>query len=182
MDQPIQLDGAGTLTPTAGGYAVRFVRHYPRPVEHLWRAISSPEGLDAWCPTKLRTDGVVGNLVDETFEGADGAEPAPPGVLTAYDPPHVFEYRVDGPAESPHPGMLGVQTIRMEAQKGATEDASVLTFTHLVETLPTALDVLSGWHYCLEFLALEMGQKGEPTKESLERFKSYYESRYETAG
>lgn len=178
MSQTGQLDGAGTLARTTDGYTVRFVRHYPRPVEHLWRAISSPEGLDAWYPTKLRTDGVVGNLVDETFEGADGAEPAPPGVLTAYDPPHVFEYRVDGPAESPHPGMLGVQTIRMEARKGATEDESVLTFTHLVETLPTALDVLSGWHYCLEFLALEMGQKGEPTKENLERFKSYYQDKY----
>lgn len=180
MSEPNQLDGAGTLTPTAEGYAVRFVRHYPRSLSALWQAISAPDGLDTWYPTKLRTDGVVGNLVEETFESPDGSgpEPAPPGVLTAYDPPNVFEYRVDGPDEAPHAGMLGVQTIRMEARRGDTEDESVLTFTHLVETLPTALDVLSGWHYCLEFLALEMGQKGEPTKESLERFKSYYEGRY----
>jgi hypothetical protein len=74
--------------------------------------------------------------------------------------------------------MLGVQTIRMEAQKGATEGESVLIFTHFVETLPTALDVLSGWHYCLEYLALEMGQKGEPTKENLERFKRFYQEMY----
>ena len=180
MDNSNELDGAGTLTPTAGGYEVLFVRHYPRPVEHLWRAISAPEGLDTWYPTKLRTDGVVGNLVDETFESPDGAgpEPAPPGVLTAYDPPNVFEYRIDGPDEAPHAGMLGVQTIRMEARQGATVNESVLTFTHLVETLPTALDVLSGWHYCLEFLALEMGQKGEPTEESLERFMRYYQEMY----
>ena len=184
MSHEGHLDGAGTLTRTGSGYTVRFVRHYPRPVEDLWRAISAPEGLDTWYPTKLRTDGVVGNLVEETFESPDGAgpEPAPPGVLTAYDPPNVFEYRVDGPDKAPHAGMLGVQTIRMEARRGATEDESVITFTHLVETLQTALDVLSGWHYCLEFLALEMGQKGEPTKESLERFKDYYESSYGTAG
>lgn len=180
MSQPGHLDGAGTLVRTTDGYTVRFVRHYSRPQAALWRAISSPEGLDTWYPTKLRTDGVVGNLVDETFESPDGAgpEPAPPGVLTAYDPPNMFKYRVDGPDEAPHAGMLGVQTIRIEARQGATGNESVLTFTHLVETLPTALDVLSGWHYCLEYLALEMGQKGEPTKENLERFKRFYQEMY----
>lgn len=184
MTEPEQLAGAGTLSGTAGAYTVQFVRHYPRPLEELWQAISSPEGLDAWYPTKLRTDGVVGNMVTETFEGPDGSppEPAPPGVLTAYEPPHVFEYRIDGPDEAPYPGMLGVQTIRMEAQPGATPDQSVLTFTHQVESLPTALDVLAGWHYCLEFLALEMGLQGQPTKENVELYRSYYQRAYGEGG
>lgn len=183
MDESRHLEGAGTLERTSGGYRVRFVRAYDRPRDELWEAISSPEGLDGWYPTKLRTDGVVGNRVTETFEGEDGVpEPAPPGTLTAYEPPRLFEYRVEGPSEAPHAGMLGDQTIRMEARPTDGDQGSELVFTHEVETLPTALDVLSGWHYCLEFLALSMGAHGEPTRENLERFKRYYQAEYGSAG
>lgn len=130
-------------------------------------------------PPKLRTDGVVGNQVTETFEGEDGAvEPAPPGTLTAYEPPNLFAYRIEGPDEAPHSGMLGHQTIRMEARPANDGRGSQLVFTHEVETLPTALDVLSGWHYCLEYLAQSMGEEGEPTREKLERVKRYYEAEY----
>lgn len=177
-----QLEGAGTLTTDApdAAYRVRFVRAYDRPVEDLWAAVSSPEGLDAWYPTKLRTDGVVGNPVDESFESKDGTPPlpVPPGTLTAYDPPRVFEYRIHGPAEAQYPGMVGEQLIRMEVRPGASEEESVLTFTHDLSTLEGALDVLSGWHYCLEFLALQMGAHGEPTDDNLQRFKAYYEEKF----
>ena len=179
MDQTAKPDGAGTLERTAGGYRVQFERTYDRPVEQLWEAISSPEGLDSWYPTKLRTDGVVGNRVTETFEGEDGSsEAAPPGTLTAYEPPHVFEYRVEGPDEAPYAGMLGHQTLRMEARPHDDGRGSRLVFTHDVETLPTALDVLGGWHYCLEHLALRMGANGEPTPENHERFRRYYQARF----
>lgn len=172
-------EGAGTLERTPSGYRVKFVRNYDRPLEELWEAISSPEGLDSWYPTKLRTDGVVGNLVTETFEDEDGASvPAPTGTLTAYDPPNVFEYRIEGPDEAPHAGMLGDQTIRMEARASEDGRGSTLVFTHDVQTLPTALDVLGGWHYCLEFLALQMGAHGEPTRENLEHIKEYYQAEY----
>lgn len=179
MDQTRRPLGAGSLERTQGGYRVRFVRTYQRPLELLWEAISSPEGLDSWYPTKLRTDGVVGNRVTETFEGEDGSiEPAPPGTLTAYEPPHLFEYRIEGPSEAPYAGMLGDQTIRMEARAADDEHGSELTFTHDVETLPTALDVLGGWHYCLEHLALRMGEDGQPTPENHERFKEYYQAEF----
>lgn len=179
MGDSRQLEGAGTLERTEGGYRVQFRRDYRRPVEELWQAISAPEGLDSWYPTRLRTDGVVGNLVTETFENAAGiAEPAAPGTLTAYDPPHLFEYRIDGPVEAQPADRLGIQTIRMEARAGNDGSGSTLIFTHDVETLPTALDVLGGWHYCLEFLALHLGEDGEPTRENLGRFNEYYEATY----
>ena len=181
MDETTSIDGAGTLTNAPdGGYRVRFVRAYDRPVEDLWAALTEPELLDSWYPTKLRTDGVVGNPVTETFESTDGTppEPTPPGTLTAYEPPHVFEYRVHGPAEAEYPGMIGEQRIRMEAGPGGHDGESVLTFTHDIEKLEGALDVLAGWHYCLEFLNLQMGAPGEPTKENVERYKAYYQRTY----
>lgn len=180
MSRGEQLAGAGTLTETQGQYEVRFVRHYARPVEQLWRAISSPEGLDAWYPTKLRTDGVVGNRVTETFELPDGSPPqaAPPGYLTAYEPQHVFEYRIEGPDEAPYAGMLGEQTIRMEAQPAGEPGHSTLVFTHWVQTLPTALDVITGWHYCLDYLAQSLGAGRAPTSEDHERYKAHYFALY----
>src|SRR5690606_32716955 len=138
MDETTSIDGAGTLTNAPdGGYRVRFVRAYDRPVEDLWAALTEPELLDSWYPPKLRTDGVVGNPVTETFESTDGTppEPTPPGTLTAYEPPHVFEYRVHGPAEAEYPGMIGEQRIRMEAGPGGHDGESVLTFTHDIEKL-----------------------------------------------
>lgn len=176
---PDHLQGAGTLTRTARGYRVQFRRTYARPQEELWDAISSPDGLDSWYPTRLRTDGVVGNPVVETFEGEDGtSEAAPPGTLTAFQPPHVFEYSIEGPDEAPYAGMLGAQTIRMEANPGEDAESSDLVFTHDVETLPTALDVLGGWHFCLEFLSQRLGSGREPTPEDHERFRSYYHATY----
>lgn len=181
MNHAKRLEGAGTLSETQGRYEVRFVRHYARSVEELRRAISSPEGLDAWYPTKLRTDGVVGNRVTETFELPDGSPPqdAPPGFLTAYEPPHVFEYRIEGPQEAPYAGMLGDQTIRMEVQPGGEPGHSTLVFTHWVQTLPTALDVITGWHYCLDYLAQSLGAGRAPTSEDHESYKAYYLARYD---
>ncbi len=181
MDDTATLTGAGTLTRAPDGrYRVRFVRAYDRPATDLWEAITEPERLDAWYPAKLRTSGVVGEPVTEAFESVDGTPPpeAPPGTLTAFEPPHVFAFEVVGPQDAPYPGMRGRQDIRMEAAEGGSADESVLTFTHDVETLGAALSVLPGWHYCLEYLALEMGAQGEPTEENLERFKQYYQRTY----
>ncbi|HEX7039546.1 MAG TPA: SRPBCC family protein [Trueperaceae bacterium] len=181
MGDAANLPGAGTLTRAPDGrYRVRFVRAYDRPVADLWEAITEPERLDTWYPAKLRTSGVVGEPVTEAFESTDGTPPpeAPPGTLTVFQPPHVFAFEVYGPPDSPYPGMRGRQDIRMEAREGSREDESVFTFTHDVETLEAALSVLPGWHYCLEYLALNMGADGGPTEENLGRYKEYYQRTY----
>ncbi len=181
MDDTQTPQGAGTLTRAPDGrLRARFVRAFDRPVADLWAAITEPERLDTWYPTKLRTSGVVGDPVVEAFESADGTPPpeAPHGVLTAYEPPHVFEYEVNGPPDAPYPGMRGRQRIRMEARPGSHADESVLTFSHDVETLESALSVLPGWHYCLDYLALHMGQPAEPSEAAIEGYKAYYRRTY----
>jgi|GEM_PF-1170641 len=181
MSDATTIQGAGTLTRTPDGrYRVRFVRAFDHPVEDLWAAVSEPEVLDTWYPSKLRTSGVVGEPVTEAFESTDGTPPpeTPAGVLTAYEPPRVFAYRTVGPQDSPYPGMRGTHDVRMEAAEGSDDAESVLTFIHDVETLESALSVLPGWHYCLEYLALTLGGPGEPTEENLERVKEYYQRAY----
>lgn len=170
--------GAGSLEQLPGGYGVTFVRRYERPVEDLWAAITEPEGLDAWYPTKLRHGSAVGSKVTESFESTDGTPPpeAPPGVVTAYEPPNVFEMRIDGPAESEYPGMRGTQTLRMEARPGGYEGSSELTFVHTLEEKEGALSVLPGWHWCLESLALHLGEEADASKEYHERLREWYQA------
>lgn len=179
-------EGVGRLSQLPNGnFRVTFVREYDRPLEDLWEAISTPDGLDTWYPTKVRHEGVVGSKITETFESEDGTPPedVPPSTLTAYEPPHVIEMRVNGPAESEYPGMRGLQTIRMEASvdtdpEGAPNGGSRLTFTHDLEYEDSALNVLPGWHWCLEFLALHMGEEGDGSKEFHDRLVEWYETAF----
>ena len=175
--------GAGELARFPdGSYRVTFIRSYDRPASELWLAVTEPPGLDVWYPTKLRHDGVVGNAIVETFEPGEGEPPieVPPGTLTAYDPPHLFEVTVEGPAESKYPGELGTQVIRMRvtADGGSHPARSTLLFEHDVETLPTAVNVLPGWHWCLEFLAAHFGQQADTSKEHHDRLRAWYEAAY----
>ena len=176
--------GAGELARfTDGGYRVTFSRSFDRPASELWLAVTEPPGIDTWYPTKLRHEGVVGTAIVETFEPGEGEPPieAPPGTLTAYDPPHEFEVTVDGPSESEYPGELGRQVIRMRVKAdgdAAQSTGSTLVFEHDVETLPTAVNVLPGWHWCLEFLAAHLGQRADTSKEHHERLRAWYEAAY----
>lgn len=173
--------GEGSLTelPT-GGYRIAFERRFDRPVSDVWNAISSPDGLDAWFPTTLRHEGVVGTAITETFEGEDGAppQPGPPGVLSAYDPPHLFEVTIYGPTESQYPGELGTQVLRMRVSAGDAARGTALLFEHEVETRPTAVAVLPGWHWCLESLASHLGASGNATKEYHDRLVDWYRRTY----
>lgn len=169
-------EGAGEMARLpGGGYRVTFIRRYERPLEDLWEAITSPEGLDAWYPTKLRHTGRVGDRVTETFESTDGTPPpeVPEGFITEYDPPHVFEMHVDGPEVAEYEGMRGQQTIRMESSAGPDE-TSALVFQHDLEHHAGALDVLAGWHWCLESLAMYLGAEGDASKEYHDRLVEWY--------
>jgi uncharacterized protein YndB with AHSA1/START domain len=179
--------GAGRLARFPdGSYRVTFVRSYDRPASELWLAVTEPPGLDAWYPTKLRHEGVVGTAIVETFEAGEGEPPieASPGTLTAYEPPHLFEVTVQGPSESEYPGELGRQVIRMRVTSigsaiGSEEPTrSTLVFEHDVETLPTAVAVLPGWHWCLESLAAHLGHQGDTSKEHHDRLRAWYQTAY----
>lgn len=175
--------GAGELARFPdGSYRITFVRSYDCPASELWLAVTEPPGLDTWYPTKLRHEGVVGTAIVEWFEVGEGETPidVPPGTLTAYDPPHLFEVTVEGPAESEYPGELGTQVIRMRvtADGGSHSTRSTLLFEHDVETLPTAVNVLPGWHWCLEFLAAHFGQQADTSKEHHDRLRAWYEAAY----
>jgi uncharacterized protein YndB with AHSA1/START domain len=74
----------GSYVELDGRAAVRFERAYPHPVERVWAAVSTPEGLANWFPAKVAIDLRVGGEVKFTGDPfADDRE----GTVLACDPP-----------------------------------------------------------------------------------------------
>lgn len=75
-----------TLLRAGGRPILRFERHLPRPVADVWRAVTEPEGLATWFPTRLELDEWrVGAPIVHHFDGTD--LPALPGTVLVVDPP-----------------------------------------------------------------------------------------------
>ena len=87
-------------TPDRGSYvehergpAVRFERHYPFPVERVWRAVTDPAELRAWFPSpEVTFEARVGGTI--TLAGDPYQAEAMTGRVLAWDPPHVFGFAV----------------------------------------------------------------------------------------
>ena len=64
-DQFLTLDGRPT---------VRVERHYPHPIEKVWRAVTTPEHLGQWFPSPVEVDLRPGGAMRfSAFEGEPGA-------------------------------------------------------------------------------------------------------------
>ena len=81
--------------------AVRVERRYPHPIDRVWQAVTTPEGLAEWFPSRVELDLREGGAVRFDMEGHGRGE------VLAVDPPHrlvftwgedelTFELRADG--------------------------------------------------------------------------------------
>ena len=66
-----------TLLRTGERPVLRFERHLARPIEDVWRAVTEPEGLAAWFPTRIEIgEWKVGATLTHHFDDHD-IEPLP---------------------------------------------------------------------------------------------------------
>jgi uncharacterized protein YndB with AHSA1/START domain len=72
---------------TAGAKPVlRFERHLSRPVETVWRAVTDPQEMQAWFPTRIEIEAwQVGATMTHHFDDQD-IDPLP-GTVLEWDPP-----------------------------------------------------------------------------------------------
>jgi uncharacterized protein YndB with AHSA1/START domain len=103
-------------------------------VDRVWRAVSEPDGLAAWFPSKVGLDLRVGGAV--TFELG------PDGVVTDLDAPHLLAFT------------WGDDHLRFELSTAGS--ATVLTLTHTFGDRAGAASFASGWTTCLAELALAL--------------------------
>jgi uncharacterized protein YndB with AHSA1/START domain len=128
----------GELREHDGRYEVRFERHLAHPPERVWRAITEPEHLAAWFPTRIDGDRRAGAPLRFVFEHGEG--PPLDGELRVWDPPSVLELRWDR------------ELLRFELAPAA-DGGCVLTFVNTFDELGKAARDAAGWHVCLEHLA-----------------------------
>jgi uncharacterized protein YndB with AHSA1/START domain len=108
-------------------YTMEFVRHYPHPIERVWRAITDPAEMSVW-------------FAPITFEprlgGAYRAQWEEPtmfrGVITAFEPPRLLRFG------GPHPGADAHWQFELESAGGGTR----MVF---VQRIPAGHEVLARW-------------------------------------
>lgn len=85
-----------TLVETGEKPILRFERFLPRSVDDVWRAVTDPEEMRAWFPTRIEIDRwEVGATLTHHFEGQPFGPL--PGTVLEFDAPHrlVFTWGED---------------------------------------------------------------------------------------
>jgi uncharacterized protein YndB with AHSA1/START domain len=140
---------------------VRLERRIEHPVDAVWEAISTPDGIKGWLGraqldlspgggVRLQFDKTMGNVVE--------------GHVTEVDPPHVLEYTF-GQDDS---------ILRWELQaEGA--GATRLVLTHTLPAPDQFADAAAGWHTLVDMIpaAIE-GEDPTWTKERWDEVRTEY--------
>jgi uncharacterized protein YndB with AHSA1/START domain len=146
-----------TLISAGEKPVLRFERFLPRPVEEVWRAVTEPEGLKAWFPTRIEiARWETGATLTHHFD--DQPVPPLPGRVLECSAPRrlVFTWGDDTigfeltPAEG---GTLFVLTEELGASVAARNAA--------------------GWEVCLDRLV--DGTPGEDWTPRFERYRATFE-------
>lgn len=154
----------GTLAPEGAEHAtLRFLRAYRHRPEHVWEAISTPEGLREWL---LCTSALIEPRVGGRIELVSGpASYRSSGKILAWEPPRLLEYEWN---VAPVPEMpLGEKAIfRFELAWDGSVTRLVVTYRRI--TRATARGFVVGVHVFLDRLEAQLAQR--PLPDFLTRF------------
>ena len=115
-----------------GRPAVRVERHYPHPIEKVWRAVTTPEHLDRWFPSPVELELRPGGAIRfGAFEGDAGAA----GTVEAVDAPRRLTFT------------WGKRLADVRA--GARRDGTTFALTHTFDDRYGAPSFATGWDRCL---------------------------------
>lgn len=145
--------GEATLLSGGGRAVLRFERHLPGSVDALWRAVTDPEEMLAWFPTRITIDEwKVGASLTHHFDGHDIEDM--PGKVLHWDPPHGVSFT------------WGDDTITFDLSE-APGGGTVFVLTEELGANHAARNA-AGWDTCLD--RLQGDQVAIPWKE---RFDGY---------
>jgi len=125
----------GILIDHDGRPAVRFRREIARPAERVWAAITNPDDLAHWFPSKVRIEAKAGGTIE--FSGDPNLpEAVSTGTILVFEPPTALAF-------SWHTSELHF-TI-----EPAGDGRCVLTLTDVLEARDAAARNAAGWTVCL---------------------------------
>jgi uncharacterized protein YndB with AHSA1/START domain len=148
-----------------GPTSLTLVRHLPGPIERVWAYLTDPQFLVTWF-----SDGSVSHSVGGEVRFDMGAS----GRVTAFQPPHLFEYTWNELELSRGP--IADSLVRWELAEEGNGVRLTLTHSRLPKT--EVLSHSAGWHAFLHRLsACVDGRTPEPIDELYARFKAEYDKR-----
>ena len=128
---------SGTLVDFDGRPAVRFQRTFPYPPQRLWRAVTEPDELAHWFPSRVQLEPRAGGRVE--FSGDPNLPPASGSVLV-YEPPRRLAFT------------WGPDELHFELDP-VDPDACRLTLINVLGERQAAARNAAGWNLCLAELA-----------------------------
>ncbi|MEV8436100.1 SRPBCC family protein [Actinosynnema sp. NPDC051121] len=148
--RPADADGV-VDTLDDGKRVLRFERRLNHPVDRVWTALTTPEGLLAWWGVAEELELVEGGRLVLRWlnEDEDGNRLVLHGKITRLEPPSVLEFDTD---------VHGLLRFELSEREGVT----VLKFSSTVDFPTDGVPLaLAGWHLHLNFLDASLA--GEPT-------------------
>jgi uncharacterized protein YndB with AHSA1/START domain len=151
----------GTYVELDGRPAVRFQRRYNHPVDRLWAAITDPDELTHWFPSKVAMKPEVGGTIEFTD---DPNAPARTGTILVYEPPTRLAYS------------WGENELRFELEP-VGEHGCQLTLIDLLPASDIAARNAAGWTVCLAELDKHVaGQNADgPHSDTAEPWREHYD-------
>ncbi|MFC4530041.1 SRPBCC family protein [Sphaerisporangium dianthi] len=123
----------GTYGEHQGRPAVRFERVYAHPVERVWQAVATPEGLAHWFPSAVELEPREGGTI--TFSGDPNMEPTT-GTVVAFEPPRLLAFTWGG------------DELRFGLEP-AGDHGCRLTLVNVLGETDAAARNAAGWSVCL---------------------------------
>jgi uncharacterized protein YndB with AHSA1/START domain len=162
-------DAHGTYETVDGRPAVRFERRLAHPVDRVWRAVTDPDELAHWFPSRVDVDLRPGGAMHFTFE-QEGV-PDADGRVVELDPPRRFAFT------------WGDELLRIELEAADGDEGCLLRFTHVLSRDDQAARDAAGWHVCLDRLRRRLAgdDTTAPTSEPTAEWRAHYEV-YERRG
>lgn len=162
-------ESLGKVTRVRDRVDVRFERHYPRPVETVWNAITEPARLADWmgaAHVEPRQGGRIEMMTDGPFPMR--------GEVSVWDPPHVLEFSWSNAHAQD-------SVVRYELQR--VENGTRMLFSH--QGIPYASSALfsPGWHSLFAALSAMLDEKAVgPEPGSFRKMQAVYVDRYRLEG
>jgi uncharacterized protein YndB with AHSA1/START domain len=152
--------------------ALRFERRLSHPVEVVWRAITEPDALAQWFPSRVEVAELhAGAEMSFGFENMPLDAPSTmSGRVTEFEPPHLFAFTWGG------------DHLRFELEPATDENACVLRLTVLLEGREKAARDGAGWHVCLDRLGRQLSGAEPGDREEWRRLYDEYQRRGAPAG
>jgi uncharacterized protein YndB with AHSA1/START domain len=131
----------GELLKRDGRFELRFVRSLSHPLEKVWEAVTSAEGLSAWFPFDVVGERRAGAPLAFVFREGEG-EPFH-GSMLEFSPRSVMELRWEGD-----------ETLRLELRSAS--GGCELTLINRFDEIGKAARDAAGWHACLDALSASL--------------------------